>query len=158
VRMPCYACCILFQHFEALHLNKGSTGAEKWHAPRLSLYDSLREPDSLQQLAPAHSKDYLLKWDLDITRFHTEDLVCHQNLQLFHRPLVCMLAVAISHLLLTALPGCCCSLHAEEVQKVLQTAKKGLPTEVMGNASIWCASSRAWTACYAAIQHADVSA
>ena len=50
--------------------------AERWHAPRLSLYESLREPEGLQQLAPPHSKGYLLKWDLDITRFHTEDLVC----------------------------------------------------------------------------------
>ena len=50
--------------------------AERWHAPRASLYESLREPEGLQQLAPPHSKGYLLKWDLDITRFHTEDLVC----------------------------------------------------------------------------------
>ena len=50
-------------------------GAERWHAPRSSLFDSLREgPDGLREL-PRHSKDYLLKWDLDITRFHTEDLV-----------------------------------------------------------------------------------
>ncbi len=49
--------------------------AERWHAPRLSLYESLREPEGLQQLAPPHNKGYLLKWDLDITRFHTEDLV-----------------------------------------------------------------------------------
>lgn len=50
--------------------------AERWHAPRLSLYESLHEPEGLQQLAPPHTKGYLLKWDLDITRFHTEDLVC----------------------------------------------------------------------------------
>ena len=49
--------------------------AERWHAPRLNLYESLREPEGLKQLAPPHNKGYLLKWDLDITRFHTEDLV-----------------------------------------------------------------------------------
>ncbi|DBB04290.1 TPA: hypothetical protein ACH3X1_012787 [Trebouxia sp. C0004] len=53
----------------------GHSLTEGWHAPRLSLYESLREPEGLQHLAPPHSKGYLMKWDLDITRFHTEDLV-----------------------------------------------------------------------------------
>ena len=50
--------------------------AERWTVPRLSLFDSLREAPLLER-APPQKKGYLLKWDLDITRFHTEDLVCH---------------------------------------------------------------------------------
>ena len=47
-------------------------GAERWTEPRCSLFDSLQEmPERLS----GHKKSYLLKWDLDITRFHTEDLV-----------------------------------------------------------------------------------
>lgn len=49
--------------------------AERWAAPRLSLFDSLKEGPSPER-APPQKKGYLLKWDLDITRFHTEDLVC----------------------------------------------------------------------------------
>lgn len=49
--------------------------AERWAAPRLSLFDSLREAPLPERAAP-QKKGYLLKWDLDITRFHTEDLVC----------------------------------------------------------------------------------
>ena len=50
--------------------------AERWAAPRLSLFDSLKEAPQPER-APPKKKGYLLKWDLDITRFHTEDLVCH---------------------------------------------------------------------------------
>ena len=50
--------------------------AERWQAPRLSLHDSLLEfPGRHLQNGPAHSKEPLFKWDLDITRTGTEDLV-----------------------------------------------------------------------------------
>lgn len=50
--------------------------AERWHAPRLSLHESLLEfPDRRLQNGPAASKEPLFKWDLDITRTSTEDLV-----------------------------------------------------------------------------------
>ena len=55
-------------------VSKQGAVAERWAAPRLSLFDSLRE-GPLPECTPPKKKGYLLKWDLDITRFHTEDLV-----------------------------------------------------------------------------------
>lgn len=52
------------------------TNAERWHAPRLSLHESLLEfPERRLQNGPGASKEPLFKWDLDITRTSTEELV-----------------------------------------------------------------------------------
>lgn len=59
-------------------------GAERWHAPRLSLHESLLElPEGHLQNGPAASKEPLFRWDLDITRTSTEDLVSKSHYPIF---------------------------------------------------------------------------